>query len=140
MSKQRQRDRAAREAAQAAQAEQDRRSADASRPRQRGKRAQDARDAATRASVEAGRRPSSSHPSSRPPSAGRGRQPVYRQRRFPPLPWRLKLALALAWLSVFALSLVLVPGWQGRIGIMVVATFCLPLIVVIVRDPSRRTR
>jgi len=128
VSKQRQRDRAAREAA---QAEQDRLSADAPRPRQRGKRAQDARDAATRASVEAGRRP---------PSAGRGRQPVYRQRRFPPLPWRLKLALALAWLSVFALSLVLVPGWQGRIGIMVVATFCLPLIVVIVRDPSRRTR
>ena len=129
MSKQRQRDRAAREAAQ-----QQARSDD---------QTQRARDAATRAAVDAGRRPSSSGPGpgTRGRAAGpKGRQPVYRQRRFPPLPWRLKLALALGWLSVFALSLVLVPGWQGRIGIMVVATFCLPLIVVIVRDPSRRTR
>ena len=66
--------------------------------------------------------------------------PVYRQRRFPKLPWRFKAALGLGWLTALVLVLVLVPGWQGRIGLMVVATFCLPLIVVIVRDPSRRTR
>ena len=136
MSKQRQRDRAAREAAQ----QQARSQADDADDQ-----TQRARDAATRAAVDAGRRPASSRSSSAPGSRGKaagskGRQPVYRQRRFPPLPWRLKLALALGWLSVFALSLVLVSGWQGRIGIMVVATFSLPLIVVIVRDPSRRTR
>jgi hypothetical protein len=68
------------------------------------------------------------------------RQPVYRQRRFPPLPWRLKLALALFWLTVVALSLYLAPTWTGRLGLIVVATMLLPLIVVIVRDPTRRTR
>ena len=61
-------------------------------------------------------------------------------RRFPPLPWRLKAALALGWLVAVALVLVLVPTWSGRIGLIVVATAVLPLIVVIVRDPSRRTR
>ena len=131
MSKQRQRDRAAREAAQQQAGSHD--------------QTERARDAATRAALDAGRRPSSSRSSSVPRSRGKAagpksRQPVYRQRRFPPLPWRLKLALALGWFSVFVLSLVLVSGWQGRIGIMVVATFSLPLIVVIVRDPSRRTR
>jgi Flp pilus assembly protein TadB len=68
------------------------------------------------------------------------RQPVYRQRRFPPLPWRLKAALALFWLTAAALILVLVPTWTARIGFLVVATMALPLIVVIVRDPTRRTR
>ena len=33
----------------------------------------------------------------------------------------------------------LVPTWLGLLGVAVVATFCLPLIVVIVRDPTRRT-
>ncbi len=68
------------------------------------------------------------------------RQRVYRQRRFPPLPWRLKLALALGWLVVAALALYLVPTWTGRIGFLVIATFTLPLIVVLVRDPTRRPR
>ena len=68
------------------------------------------------------------------------KQPVYRQRRFPPLPWRLKAALALFWLTAAALILVLVPTWTARIGFLVVATMALPLIVVIVRDPTRRTR
>jgi len=119
MSKQRQKDRAAREAAAHEQ------------------QAQRARDAATQAAVDAGRRPSAKQPPSRPT---RGKQPVYRQRRFPPLPLRLKLALALGWLAVLALTLYLVPTWTGRLGLMVIATFALPLIVVIVRDPSRRTR
>jgi Flp pilus assembly protein TadB len=68
------------------------------------------------------------------------RQPVYRQRRFPPLPWRLKLALALGWLAVAAVVIVLVPTWTARFGFLVIATMALPLIVVIVRDPTRRTR
>ena len=33
-----------------------------------------------------------------------------------------------------------VPSWSGRLGLLVVATAALPLIVVLVRDPSRRTR
>lgn len=68
------------------------------------------------------------------------RQPVYRQRRFPPLPWRLKLPLALFWLTMVALALFLAPTWTARFGLIVVATMLLPLIVVIVRDPTRRTR
>ncbi len=76
-------------------------------------------------------------PAARP---ARGKQPSYRMRRFPPLPWRLKAALALGWLAAVTLVLVLVPTWPGRIGLVVVATAVLPLIVVLVRDPSRRTR
>ena len=68
------------------------------------------------------------------------RQPVYRQRRFPPLPWRLKLGLALGWAAVAALVVVFVPTWTGRVGFLVLATFTLPLIVVLVQDPTRRTR
>ena len=61
-------------------------------------------------------------------------------RRFPPLPWRLKAALALGWLAAVALILLFAPTWPGRIGLVVVATMLVPLIVVLVRDPSRRTR
>jgi hypothetical protein len=61
-------------------------------------------------------------------------------RRFPPLPWRLKAALALGWLSAVALIARLRPDLArphrpGRRRHRVV-----PLIVVLVRDPSRRTR
>ena len=94
-----------------------------------GRQAQEAR-----AAVEAGRRPAGKAPAAPP----RARAPVYRQRRFPPLAWRLKAALALGWLSVVLLGAYLVPTWRGRLGIAVVATFCLPLIVVIVADPTRR--
>ena len=121
MSKQRARDRAAREAAAARDA--------AAAKVVAGKRPASAADPR--------RRPASQHTSGKRPH---GRQPVYRQRRFPPLPWQLKLPLALGWLTVLALSLYLIPRWSGRLGMMVVATFALPLIVVIVRDPSRRTR
>ena len=68
------------------------------------------------------------------------RQPVYRQRRFPKLPWRLKLALVAGYLLVAAAILFLAPSWTGRIGLLVVATMLLPLIVVITTDPTRRTR
>jgi Flp pilus assembly protein TadB len=68
------------------------------------------------------------------------RQPVYRQRRFPKLPWRLKLALGLGWLALAALILLLAPTWTGRLGLLVVITMLLPLIVVITSDPTRRTR
>ena len=68
------------------------------------------------------------------------RQPVYRQRRFPKLPWRLKLALAVGYAFAVAAILFLAPTWTGRIGLLVVATMTLPLIVVITTDPTRRTR
>lgn len=101
-----------------------------------------AANAAAANTAAAGKRPASQRRSAQRRSAQRphGKQQVYRQRRFPPLPWQLKLSLALGWLTVLALALYLVPGWSGRLGLMVLATFALPLIVVIVRDPSRRTR
>ena len=68
------------------------------------------------------------------------RQPVYRQRRFARLPWRLKLALGLGWLAAVVAILFLAPTWTGRIGLLVVATMLVPLIVVITRDPTRRYR
>ena len=88
---------------------------------------------------------SSARPAARPPARpaarpAKGQQPAYRMRRFPPLPWRLKAALLLGWLVAVALVLYLVPTWPGRLGLVVVATAVLPLIVVLVRDPSRRTR
>ncbi len=76
-------------------------------------------------------------PGARP---AKGKQPAYRMRRFPPLPWRLKAALALGWLVAVALILSFTPTWPGRIGFLVILTMLLPLIVVIVRDPTRRTR
>ena len=68
------------------------------------------------------------------------RQPVYRQRRFPKLPWRLKLALGLFWVAAVLLILFLAPTWTGRLGLVVVATVLLPLIVIITTDPTRRYR
>ena len=110
---------------------------------------QRARDRAAREAARAaqGSAPSAARAPSRPPAAGGrrsarrpARQPVYRLRRFPPLPWRLKAALAVGWSAVAVLVLVLVPTWAGRIGLLVLATAALPLVVVLVRDPSRRTR
>ena len=102
------------------------------------------------ASRSAGRTPArpaarpGTRPGTRPGKAQKAQpgkaQPAYRMRRFPPLPWRLKAALALGWLAAVALIAVFVPTWPGRIGLVVVATAVLPLIVVLVRDPSRRTR
>lgn len=113
MSKQRQRDRAAREAAEAAERQ---RRASAAARQQRLERIRPALPELPK------------------------RRRVYRQRRFPPLPWRLKLVLVLGWLAAAALVLYLVPTWMGRLGFLVVATFLLPLIVVLVSDPTRRTR
>jgi len=124
MSKQRQRDRATREAKEKAAREQ---------PTRTGARPQDTGRSGTRpASVKRQTAPRKQTPPKK--------QTVYRQRRFPPLPRRLKAGLALMWIAVAVLALLFVPTWQGRIGVMVLATFALPLIVVIVRDPSRRTR
>ena len=67
------------------------------------------------------------------------RAPVYRQRRFPPLPLALKLVLAAFWLACLLLVALLVDAGPGRIGLMVIATMLLPLAVVLVRDPTRRT-
>jgi len=88
----------------------------------------------------AAQRPAAARPGKPQKSQPGKAQPAYRMRRFPPLPWRLKAALALGWLAAVALIAVFVPTWPGRIGLVVVATAVLPLIVVLVRDPSRRTR
>ena len=68
------------------------------------------------------------------------RQPVYRQRRFPKLPWRLKLALAVGYAFAVLAILFLAPTWTGRLGLLVVATMLLPLIVILTTDPTRRYR
>ena len=94
-----------------------------------------ARPAAKPASRPAGR--PAARPAARPAKGG---PPSYRMRRFPPLPWRLKAGLVLGWLVAVTLVLLAVPTWPGRIGLVVVATMLVPLIVVLVRDPSRRTR
>ena len=75
-----------------------------------------------------------------PKRAPKGRQKVYRQRRFKPLPLALKVGLAVGWLLGAAAILLLTPTWTGRIGFLVILTMLLPLVVVIVRDPTRRTR
>jgi hypothetical protein len=67
-----------------------------------------------------------------------GKQPVYRQRRFPPLPWQLKLALAVGWLAVQVVVFFTIESIGTRIGMAIISLFALPLLVVILRDPSRR--
>ena len=149
MSKQRQRDRAAREAAAAAQAAREA-EAETRTPghsminavlpavKAKGKRGKSGVDhQGGQARPDARKAP----PASTSARSTRASRPVvYRSRRFPPLPWRLKLALALGWSTAAVLTLYLVPTWTGRLGFLVVATFALPLIVVLVHDPSRRTR
>ncbi len=68
----------------------------------------------------------------------RGKQPVYRQRRFPKLPWQLKLALALGWLAVQVAVFFTVESVGTRIALAIISLFALPLLVVVLRDPSRR--
>jgi hypothetical protein len=70
----------------------------------------------------------------------KGKQPVYRQRRFPPLPIWLKLSLAFGWLAVQVLIWFTVESIGTRIALAIISLFALPLIVVLVRDPSRRTK
>ena len=65
---------------------------------------------------------------------------VYRQRRYPPLPMWLKLSLAVFWIAVQVAALLLLDDWGRRIAVLIVSTFALPLIVVLVRDPARRTK
>ena len=66
--------------------------------------------------------------------------PVYRQRRYPPLPVSVKLLLGAAWLGALAATLYFVDLWPRRVGIMIAVTFALPIAVVLVRDPSRARR
>ena len=49
-------------------------------------------------------------------------------------------AAGVVWLVAAALTFWLVDSWTARVGFLVVATMLLPLIVVLVRDPTRRTR
>jgi hypothetical protein len=66
--------------------------------------------------------------------------PVYRQRKYPPLPLLWKLVLGLLWIGALVATVLIVDTNLGRIGIMIVVTFLLPLAVVLIRDPSRRRR
>ncbi len=66
--------------------------------------------------------------------------PVYRQRRYPPLPLAWKIALAAVWVAALVATVLLVDSNPGRVGVMIVVTFLLPLAVVLLRDPSRRRR
>jgi hypothetical protein len=72
------------------------------------------------------------------PANKRGKPPVYRQRRFPKLPWQLKLALAVGWVLVQVLVFFTVENIGTRIALAIISLFAVPLVVVIVRDPSRR--
>ena len=70
----------------------------------------------------------------------KGKQTVYRQRRFPPLPMWLKAVLALGWIAAVVVILLTVPTWTGRIGFIVIATMLVPLIVILTTDPTLRYR
>ena len=72
------------------------------------------------------------------PPGRRGKQPVYRQRRFPKLPWQLKLALGLGWLLVQVVVWLTIESLGTRIALGIISLAALPLLVVLVRDPSRR--
>jgi hypothetical protein len=121
VSKQRQRARAEQEARQRAAA-----------------RARAAQKKAAQANSEG---PQGSRPKQGPaPARRKGKQPVYRQRRFPPLPLWLKLTLALGWLAVQVAIWLTVDAVGTRIALGIISLFALPLIVVLVRDPSRRTK
>ena len=116
MSKERQRARAAREAAKAAEREK------AARKRERRQQLERAATT-TKAAVT-------------PPK----REPVYRQRRYPPLPRGLKIALAVFWLLVQVAAYIGLDRWGPRLAVLIVSTFALPLLVVLLRDPARRPR
>jgi hypothetical protein len=66
--------------------------------------------------------------------------PVYRQRRYPPLPLAWKLVLVALWVAALVATVLLVDSNEGRVGIMIAVTGALPLLVVLLRDPSRRRR
>ncbi|HWG93543.1 MAG TPA: hypothetical protein VNU66_04880 [Mycobacteriales bacterium] len=66
--------------------------------------------------------------------------PVYRQRRYPPLPLAWKLVLAAIWVAALVAVVLLVDPVLGQVGIMIAVTAALPLAVVLLRDPSRRRR
>ena len=111
-----------------------------SKQRQKDRAAREARAAAARPKGPVAKAPAPK-PAARAAAKRTSKRPlVYRQRRFPPLPLWLKAVLAAVWLTCLVLVLALVPTVQGRLGFMVIATMLLPLIVVLVRDPTRRTR
>ncbi len=103
------------------------------------RRAREAREAEA-ARVQAVAPPATPRATERPVGGRRRRETVYRQRRFPPLPWRLKSALGVGWVAVLSLTLYLSRSWGVRLGMLILTTAALPLIVVLVRDPSRRSR
>jgi hypothetical protein len=113
-----------------------------SKSKQRARAAREASQQAAaraRAAERKTRAPQPARPAGRTRPASRpGKQPVYRQRRFPKLPWQLKLALVLGWLAVQVVVSFTVNSVGTRIALAIISLFALPLIVVLVRDPSRR--
>ena len=75
-----------------------------------------------------------------PTRTTRARGPVYKQRRYPPLPLAWKALLAAVWIAALVLTIVFVDPVPAQVGVMIAVTFALPLVVVLVRDPSRRGR
>ena len=86
----------------------------------------------------AGPQPARPAGTAKKPATKRGKEQVYRQRRFPKLPWQLKLALALGWLLVQVIVWITIDSVGTRIALAIISLFALPLLVVLVRDPSRR--
>ena len=114
-----------------------------SKSKQRARAAREAQQQAAaraRAAQRKSRGPESERPAAR--TAGRssrpGKQPVYRQRRFPKLPWQLKLGLLLGWIAVQVVVFFTVNSVGTRIALAIISLFAVPLLVVLVRDPSRR--
>ena len=112
MSRERQRTRAAREAARAAQREQAERQRAKAHARQR---------RVTRLKLAV-------------PTPGPSR------RRPRALPTRVKLGLALGWLLVQVLAWQVIDEAGPRVGFAIVTAFAVPLIVVLVYNPARRYR
>ena len=115
-----------------------------SKQRQRARAEMEARQREARRAKTAekkARGPRDPSPKAAPPrDRRRGKQTVYRQRRFPPLPLWLKLALALFWIAVQVVVWLTIESIGTRIALGIISLFALPLIVVLVRDPSRRTK
>lgn len=75
-------------------------------------------------------------PSRSAAAAARRRRP----RRFGAMPVRLRIGLALGWFAVQLLVAQFVPDRPLRIGIALATLLFLPVVVVLVRDPRRRSR
>ena len=111
-----------------------------SKSKQRARATREAQQQAMARARAAQRKQAGPKPARPPAGTGkkRGKQPVYRQRRFPKLPWQLKVALAVGWVLVQVLVFFTIESVGTRIALAIISLFALPLLVVILRDPARR--